>query len=110
MATTYLLQVDFPHNGPFGEQMATEYRQLAESINDEPGLIWKIWTENSEAGEAGGIYLFGSEADAQRYLAKHTERLRSWGITDVRGRIFAVNGPLSAVNRGPLTVPTPLDS
>ncbi|MER5776967.1 monooxygenase [Streptomyces sp. NPDC002039] len=102
MATTYLLQVDFPSNGPFGEQMATEYRQLAESINLEPGMIWKIWTENSEDREAGGIYLFDSEATAQKYLTKHTERLRSWGITDIRGRIFAVNGPLSAINRAPL--------
>ncbi|MFD8990716.1 monooxygenase [Streptomyces goshikiensis] len=106
MATTYLLQVDFPSNGPFGEQMATEYQQLAESINHEPGMIWKIWTENSEAGEAGGVYLFESEATAQKYLTMHTERLQSWGITDIRGRIFAVNGPLSAINRAPLAPTT----
>ncbi|MFE2524774.1 monooxygenase [Streptomyces sp. NPDC059382] len=103
MTATYLLQVDFPSNGPFGERMAAEYQQLAKSINDEPGIIWKIWTENSEASEAGGVYLFESEATAQKYLAKHTERLTSWGITDIRGRVFAVNGPLSALNRAPLT-------
>lgn len=36
-----ILQVDFPSNGPFGAEMATAYRELAASINQEPGLIWK---------------------------------------------------------------------
>jgi hypothetical protein len=98
----YLLQVDFPSDGPFGKRMATVYRELAESINDEPGMIWKIWTENSETGEAGGVYLFESGATARTYLAKHTERLQAWGVTDIRGRIFGVNGPLSAINGAPL--------
>ncbi|MEW1659717.1 monooxygenase [Streptomyces sp. NPDC093707] len=102
LPTMYILQVDFPSSGPFGDSMATEYRELAESINHEPGMVWKIWTENSEAGEAGGIYLFESEATARKYLAKHTERLQAWGVTDIRGRVFVVNEPLSAINRAPL--------
>ncbi|MER5775460.1 YdhR family protein [Streptomyces sp. NPDC002039] len=62
-----------------------------------------MWTENSETHKAGGVYLFESEATAQKYLTKHTERLHSWGIADIRGRIFAVNGPLSVINRAPLS-------
>lgn len=37
-----ILQVDFPYQGPWGEQMADAMKTLAESINDEPGFIWKI--------------------------------------------------------------------
>jgi len=42
----YLLQVDFPHDGIFGEKMAGAFGDLAKDIANEDGLIWKIWTEN----------------------------------------------------------------
>lgn len=49
-----LLQVDFGFNGPFGKEMANALVELAESINYEPGMLWKIWTENEKdkLGEA----------------------------------------------------------
>lgn len=37
-----ILQVDFPSQGPFGAEMSQAYQQLAESINQEDGLLWKI--------------------------------------------------------------------
>ena len=77
-------------------------RGLAESIAQEPGLIWKIWTENPLTREAGGIYLFADRASAEAYLAMHTARLKSFGITPVNGKIFAVNEALSAIDRAPL--------
>jgi len=96
-----LLQVDFPFSGPFGEEMTTQLQGLAQSINDEPGFLWKIWTENQDAQEAGGIYLFQDEASAQAYLDMHTARLNAMGITGVRGRIFDINTDLSALNKAP---------
>ena len=48
-----LLQIDFPSTGPFAEEMTQAFTSLAESINQETGLIWKIWTENNDAQEAG---------------------------------------------------------
>ncbi|HDR7205871.1 TPA: YdhR family protein, partial [Bacillus cereus] len=54
----YLLQVDFPFEGPFGEEMEKGFWDLANSINEEEGFHWKIWTENEETKEAGGIYVF----------------------------------------------------
>jgi len=50
-----LLQIDFPSSGPFGDQMADAYADLAASISTEPGLLWKIWTENADDQSAGGI-------------------------------------------------------
>ena len=95
----YILQVDFPHDGFFGEAMSEAFSDLAKDIAEEEGLIWKIWTENEVAKEAGGIYLFDNEEGAQRYLKKHTERLRSFGYTDIRAKIFAVNEALSRLSK-----------
>jgi len=94
-----LLQVDFPMQAPFGEEMSEAFKGLAEDIATEEGLIWKIWTENAQTKEAGGIYLFADEANANRYLAKHTARLESFGITNIRGKIFDVNMPLSLIDK-----------
>ena len=98
----YILQVDFKMDGPFGEEMAQGFKGLAESINEESGVQWKIWTEDAEAGEAGGIYLFETKETAAAYLDMHSKRLNSFGITDIRGKIFAVNEALSNINHGPI--------
>ncbi|KLV04021.1 monooxygenase [Photobacterium aquae] len=97
-----LLQVDFPFNGPFGEEMAAVLTGLAESINQEPGFVWKIWTESEQNKLGGGIYLFVDQASAERYLAMHTARLQQMGIDGIRGRIFDVNPTLTTVNHGPV--------
>lgn len=99
-----LLQVDFDFTGPFGEDMSTMLVGLAESINHEPGLIWKIWTENPIEKLGGGIYLFENEAYAQTYLEMHSARLKDMGVNDVRGIIFDINLPLSTINNAPITV------
>ncbi len=52
MAT--LLQLHFAFNGPFGDAMAEQLKPLAESINQEPGFLWKVWTESEKNHEAGG--------------------------------------------------------
>lgn len=94
-----ILQVDFPYQGPWGDEMAGAMKELAESINLEPGFIWKIWTENPSTSKAGGIYLFASQQHAEAYLTKHSARLKSFGVPEVRGEIFAVNNALSQLNQ-----------
>ncbi|KAE9795622.1 monooxygenase, partial [Escherichia coli] len=49
-----LVQIHFDFHGPFGAEMSNQLVELAESINQEPGFIWKIWTENEANHEAGG--------------------------------------------------------
>ncbi|MDT8338365.1 MAG: monooxygenase [Sulfurimonas sp.] len=97
-----LLQIDFPYNGPTGDEMAEGFKDLAYSIAKENGLIWKIWTENKETKEAGGVYMFENLPDLQRYLDMHTKRLESFGVTDIRAKIFGVNEKLSAITKAPL--------
>ncbi|MCE0968873.1 monooxygenase [Pseudomonas sp. NMI4491_12] len=98
----YILQCDFPYAGPWGEEMNTFMEGLAKSINDEPGVIWKFWTVNESKQEAGGIYLFDREKDAEAYLSMHEARLLKAGIPKVFGKIFAVNEYLSKINNAPL--------
>lgn len=98
----YILQVDFPYQGPWGDEMAAAMEGLAQSIAGEPGLIWKFWTENREQGEAGGIYLFKDIPSAQAYLEMHSSRLKGFGIPHVNGKIFAINEALSRIDRAPL--------
>lgn len=106
-----LLQIDFDFHGPWGEAMTSAMRELAESIAAEPGLMWKIWTENPDTHEAGGIYLFADRPSAEAYLTKHRQRLQSFGIQPVNAKLFAVNPELSRIDRaplGPVTIPPDL--
>ncbi len=64
----YLLQVDFPFEGPFGEEMEKGFWDLAKSINEEEGFHWKIWTENEETKEAGGILFFFKYIDTSSLI------------------------------------------
>ena len=95
-----LLQMDYPFSGPWGAEMAEEYSSLAHSIANVPGLICKVWTENPETGEAGGIYLFENEASLDSYLTGKIERLKASGIDAVRARKFDVNERLTEITRG----------
>lgn len=97
-----LVQVDFPYKGPFEEEMSAAMEELAQDIANEPGLIWKIWTESKEQNMAGGIYLFDNRVDAERYVKKHEARLSSFGIFDIRSVILKTNDPLSRIDRAPL--------
>ncbi|WP_020006763.1 monooxygenase [Salinicoccus albus] len=97
-----ILQMDFQMDGPFGNDMLEAFSDLAKSINEEEGFLWKIWTENREANEAGGIYLFESKDSAQNYLMMHTKRLREFGIESVNGKIFEVNEGLTQITNGPI--------
>ena len=96
-----LVQVDFPYGGSFGTEMAKELQGLAQSITEEPGFLWKIWTEDKEAGEAGGIYLFENEETATAYVMMHTARLKEFGVPEVRAKIFDINDGLSKITKSP---------
>lgn len=96
-----ILQIDFTMPSEMlGDNLSEAARGLAESINTEPGFISKVWTENSETGEAGGIYHFADKASAEAYLAMHRKRVEAMGAENIRGRIFTINETLTAINHG----------
>lgn len=98
----YVLQVDFKMNGPFRDEMAEAFSDLAKSITEEEGFIWKIWTESQETNEAGGIYIFETKQSAQKYIDMHSKRLAGFGITNVNSKIFSINTKLTEITRGPV--------
>lgn len=99
---TTLLYFEFPSAGPFGPDASVAYADLAADISTEEGLIWKVWTEQEGTSTAGGVYLFEDAESAARYVAKHTERLAGFGITDITAKEFAVNDELSKTTRAVL--------
>ena len=99
-----LLQIDLPSHGPWGEDFTKMAGDLAHLINKTPGLVWKIWTENSRTGDCGGVYLFSDESAANNFLKEHLPRLDSMGIKNVRAKVLDVNERLSHITRAPIAV------
>jgi len=95
-----VLQVEFEMDGPFGEKMADQFSDLAKSINEEEGFIRKIWTEKAERNEAGGIYIFDTEENAQSYVDMHRERLKEMGVPELHAKIFDINSRLTDITNG----------
>ena len=46
-------------------------------------MLWKIWTLNSQALEARGIYLFDNVTNTERYLKMQNARLESFGLKNI---------------------------
>jgi hypothetical protein len=97
-----LVQVDFPHSGPWGAEMAAAMEGLAQSIAAEPGFLFKYWTEDQAKGLAGGVYAFASRSEAEAYLAMHAARLESFGYRNIRGLVLDVNEGLSRIDKAPV--------
>lgn len=94
-----ILQIHFDYNGGYGEQMVSQAASLAQSINEEAGFLWKIWTENQDKGIAGGIYAFDSRENAESYAKMHMQRLTESGMgSNFVYEIMDVNERLSQIN------------
>lgn len=93
-----ILQIHFDYTGGYGEEMYEQSHELAKSIKDEKGFIWKIWTEDKDKGIAGGIYAFDSRKNAEAYAAMHTERLSKFGVaSNFKYEILDINDKLSGI-------------
>jgi hypothetical protein len=98
-----ILQLTFNLNVP-----AADYQKMADSIAHEfldvPGLRWKIWLLNPEAQDAGGIYLFDSQASLDGYLnGPLVARLRELtAIRNISMKHFEVMPEITALTRGPV--------
>ena len=98
-----ILQINFNLNVP-----VVEYEKMADSVAqaflDVPGLKWKIWLLNPAAQEAGGIYLFDSQASLDAYRnGPLVAKLR--GLTSIRNismKQFEVMQKVTALTRGPV--------
>ncbi len=88
----------------------------AKHIAAVPGLRWKIYLQNPEKGEVGGIYLFEDETSLKAYLDGPLMTQRKQGkfgdgkrvvspIFDVTIKQFDIMEELTKITHGPI-VPT----
>ncbi|MGA2488843.1 MAG: YdhR family protein [Anaerolineales bacterium] len=98
-----ILQVNMKFSIPRADLEAA-WLGAAQPIADVPGLQWKVWLMNETEHEAGGIYLFESEAAAQSYLAGPiVAALKSSpAISNISAKLFDVLESHSAITRAPL--------
>jgi hypothetical protein len=78
---------------------------VAQPIADIPGLVWKVWLINEAEKEAGGIYLFESEAAGHAYASGPIVAAlkASPAVSNISAKMFSVLGDHSAITRAPLT-------
>jgi len=95
-----LLQINFGFpTDQMGDALTQNARPLAESINNEPGFISKIWIENPTTAESGGIYLFKDLESATKYADMHSKRVEAMGARNIECKYFTVNETLSKINK-----------
>jgi hypothetical protein len=98
-----ILQINFSLSVP-----AAEYQKLVDSVAhaflDVPGLRWKIWLLNPDAQEAGGIYLFDSQASLDAYLnGPLVAKLKELPfVRNISMKQFDVMPEATALTRGPV--------
>lgn len=85
-------------------ELESAWLQAAQPVSDVAGLAWKIWLINEAENEAGGIYLFESEAAAQAYMTGPIiAALRSSpAVSDIGTKLFDVLEAHTAITRGPV--------
>ena len=98
-----ILQINFHLDMP-----VAEYQKIVDSVAhaflDVPGLKWKIWLLNPDAQEAGGIYLFDSQASLEAYRnGPLVARLKELpGVRNISLKQFETMPGATAVTRGPV--------
>lgn len=96
-----LVQMNFDYPvEKMGDVLTQEGKALAESINKEKGFISKIWIENKETAESGGIYIFEDMESVKAYVEMHAKRIGSIGAGELKAKYFHINEPLSKLNKG----------
>lgn len=83
-------------------EMQRRMRQLAESIAEEPGVLWKIWTYEDGTNHIGSTYLFKDIEHLRQYREMHIKRLNGLGITDITDHVFDIMEDLSRITKAPL--------
>ena len=102
MSIQKIWDLHMTYDGPVTEEFLAGTKQLAESISQEPGIIWKIWTAEESTNHYGSTYLFRNREYLETYKAMHVKRLESIGITVTADHIFDIMEDVSAINNAPL--------
>jgi hypothetical protein len=85
-----------------------EFKKITSSValkfSEVPGLSWKIWLINEDRKEAGGIYLFESAPELERFLNStlFTALRNNTAISNLQTNTFGVAEAQSMITNAPL--------
>jgi len=98
-----ILQVNMKFSIPRADLEAA-YLGAAQAIADVPGLQWKVWLMNEAEHEAGGIYLFESEAALKAYMDGPivAAAMASPVLSNIDAKVFDILESHTAITRGPV--------
>lgn len=98
-----ILQVNFKMKIT-GAQYKQTYAPAAGVLAAIPGLVWKVWIFNDQEHDAGGIYLFDSEASMQAFMGSEivAALMANPDLSDFSVKTFAIIEDLSIITRGPV--------
>ncbi|NVJ66649.1 MAG: monooxygenase [Gammaproteobacteria bacterium] len=102
MSIKKIWDIHLSYEGEVTENFMAETKKLAESIAQEAGIIWKIWTYEAGSSHFGSTYLFRDLEALETYKAMHVKRLNNLGITVTSDHIFDIMEDLSQINNAPL--------
>ena len=98
-----MLQVNFNYSVT-KEEYEQAVAPLADKFANVQGLKWKIWILNAENSEAGGIYMFDSQASLDTYLSGPlAESVTTHpALSNFSIKQFSIMGDITKITRGPV--------
>lgn len=103
MSTQKIWDLHLKYDGPITQEFMNGNKQLAESIAEEEGVVWKIWTYEEGTNHYGSTYLFKNLDYLKKYKEMHINRLNAIGITDITDYIFDIFEDLSKIDNAPIS-------
>ena len=99
-----VLTVKFNYSIPT-EELKTRMAAVAPKYSDIPGCHWKMWVINEDRKEGGGVYLFESATNLERYLNSNlfAAVLNNPVYSNLQTNTFGVLEDASIITGAPLT-------
>lgn len=98
-----VLVTKFNYNIPT-EELKKIMPAVAIGFSEIPGCCWKIWLFNEDLKEAGGVYLFESASELEKFLESNlfASVKQNKVFSNFQSHIFSVSMPASIITGAPL--------
>lgn len=85
-------------------ELEKAFLEVAQSIADVKGLLWKVWLVNEAEKSAGGIYLFEDGASVKAYLKGEIVAgiMSHPALSDIEAKVFDILPEHTKITRGPV--------
>lgn len=102
MSIQKIWDLHLKYDGAVTPEFNAAMQELAASIAQESGVVWKIWTHEAGTNHFGSTYLFSDQQALESYRDMHLKRLNDIGIRDITEHVFEIMEELSHITRAPL--------